>query len=400
MVLISDETRKDTQALLEMLIKERIERLFLPYVALQQLAQTSEASDLVPNSLREVITAGEQLQITPAIAGLFEKLENCVLHNDYGPSESHVVTAYTLTGPVSNWPLLPPIGRAISNTQIYILDKHLQVTPIGVPGELHIAGVSLARGYHYQPELTAEKFIPNPFSDDSEARLYKTGDLARYLPDGNIEFLGRIDSQVKIRGFRVEPGEIETVLGKNPAVHQTVVIAREDQPGSKRLVAYIVPDKDYSLTVSELFQFLREKLPDYMIPSTFMLLDALPLTPSGKIDRRSLPEPGMVRPELAQKYVPPRTPIEQQVADIWAEVLGLERIGIYDNFFELGGHSLMATQVISRLRKAFQSGILLRVLFEIPTVAGLAEFIEVFCSATETSDSESKDTEEFQEDIL
>ena len=267
-----------------------------------------------------------------------------------------------------------PIGRPIANTRIYILDRELQPVPVGVPGELHIGGDGLARGYLNRPDLTAEKFIADPFSGEPGARLYRTGDLARYRPDGNIEFLGRMDHQVKVRGFRIELGEIEAVLGQHPGLREAVVLAREDGPGDKRLVAYVVAHSGgASVAVSELRGFLGEKLPDYMIPSVFVFLDAMPLTPSGKVDRRGLPAPDAARPEGQEGYVAPRTPVEEALAGIWAEVLGLDRVGIHDNFFELGGHSLLATQVVSQARRLFQVELALRRLFEAPTVAGLVE---------------------------
>jgi acyl carrier protein len=206
--------------------------------------------------------------------------------------------------------------------------------------------------------------------------MYKTGDLARYLLDGNIEFLGRVDHQVKIRGFRVELGEIEAMLGHHSAVQETVVNVTEDSPGNKRLVAYIVPTREHTPTVTELQSFLKEKLPDYMIPSVFIFLNALPLTPNGKVDRKALPKPDQTRPELEEAFVAPRTPVEEVLAGIWAEVLRLDQVGIHDNFFELGGHSLLATQVISRIRESFQAEMPLRSLFERPTVAGLVERLE------------------------
>jgi acyl carrier protein len=242
----------------------------------------------------------------------------------------------------------------------------------------------LARSYLNRPELTAERFIPSPFSEESGARLYKTGDLARYLPDGNIEFLGRIDNQVKIRGFRIELGEIEAVLAQHPAVRNTVVLAREDpstvlgtclSASLRTLVAYVVSNQELSLSTSELLSFLKEKLPDYMIPSAFVMLDTLPLTPNGKVDRGALPAPDQSRPEQEVPFVPPHTPTEKTIAEIWAQVLKLDKVGIYDNFFDLGGHSLLATQVVSRIRSAFNLELPLRSLFEKPTVAGLAEAI-------------------------
>jgi amino acid adenylation domain-containing protein len=373
LVMVTEAVRQDGESLARYIAAKAIERLFLPFVALQHLAEAIRTQELRSISLKEVITAGEQLRVTQPIIRLFTQLKDCSLHNQYGPSESHVVTAFALVDTPDSWPTLPPIGRPIANTQIYLLDATLQPVPVGVPGELYIGGVSLAQGYLNRPDLTAEKFILHPFSSEPGERLYKTGDLARYLPDGNIEFLGRTDHQVKIRGFRVEPGEIEIVLGQHIAVQQAVVVAREDvSGGNKRLVAYVVSAQEQSPTVSELRNFLKEKLPDYMVPSAFVMLDTLPLTPNGKIDRRALPAPDTARPELERTYVAPRTLIEQTLTEIWTEVLRIEQVGIYDNFFELGGHSLLATQVISRVREAFQAEIPLRSLFEAPTVADLA----------------------------
>ncbi len=242
-----------------------------------------------------------------------------------------------------------------------------------MPGELHIGGVGLARGYLTLPDETAEKFIPDPFSPEPGARLYRTGDLARYLPDGSIEFLGRMDHQLKIRGFRIEPGEVEVVLGQHPAIREALVMAHEHAPGDKRLVAYVVTFPEARPTVSELRAHLKEKLPDYMVPSSLILLDELPLTPNGKVDRGALPAPEQSRPELEQAFVVPRTRLEELLAKMWAEVLGLERVGANDNFFELGGHSLLATQLISRVSEAFQTDLPLRIIFESSTVIGMAE---------------------------
>jgi acyl carrier protein len=236
--------------------------------------------------------------------------------------------------------------------------------------------MGLARGYLKRPELTAEKFIPNPFSDEPGARLYRTGDQVRYLPDGNLEFLGRLDDQVKLRGFRIELGEIEAVLGQHEAVEQAVVMTREDTPGNPYLVAYLVTPQDPAPASAELRQLLRATLPDYMVPATFVWLEALPLTLHGKVDRRALPAPERTRPELANAYVGARTPVEEKLTEIVAQLLGVEKVGIYDNFFELGGHSLLATQAMSRIRAVFEVTLSLRHLFETPTVAGLAERIE------------------------
>jgi acyl carrier protein len=256
------------------------------------------------------------------------------------------------------------------------LDRHLNPVPVGVCGELHIGGIGLARGYLNRADLTAEKFIPSPFSDHPGERLYRTGDLARYLPDGNIEFVGRLDSQVKIRGFRIELGEIEAAVAQHPNVQDVVAVAHQYALNDKRLVAYVVPRQAAAPTTGELHGFSKQRLPDYMVPSSFVLLDALPLTSTGKVDRRALRAPDQVRPELDRVFVAPRSPVENALATIWSEVLRVDRVGVHDNFFELGGHSLLATQVMSRVRKSFQVELPLCALFESPTVAGLAESVE------------------------
>ncbi|BAY23196.1 non-ribosomal peptide synthase [Calothrix sp. NIES-2100] len=288
--------------------------------------------------------------------------------NGYGPTEATVWS--TIAECSSHSTNKPPIGRPIANTQIYLLDQYLQPVPVGVPGELHIGGIGLARGYLNRPQLTQQKFIPHPFSNEPGARLYKTGDLARYLSDGNIEYLGRIDNQVKLRGFRIELGEIEALLSQHSGVIQNTIINREDIPGIQRLVAYTVPNPDQIPTISELRQFLKERLPEYMVPSAFVMLDTLPLTPNGKIDRRALPAPES-RPELAVNFVAPRTPQEEKLAAIWADVLRLQQVGIHDNFFEIGGDSILSLQIIAR---ANQAGIQLNIkqLFQHQTIAELA----------------------------
>jgi acyl carrier protein len=299
------------------------------------------------------------------------------LINAYGASEATIDSSYFESAAVTlSINGLVPIGRPFANTQIYILDSHLQPVPVGVAGELHIGGVGLAQGYLNQPKLTEQKFIPNPFSNEPGAHLYKTGDLARYQLDGNIEFLGRLDDQVKIRGFRIELGEIEAVLGQHPAVQETVVVVREDVPGNKRLVAYVVVNQVPAPRIPQLQQFLKQKLPEYMVPSAFVQLSALPLTPNGKIDRRALPAPDTTRPFGEGAYVGSQTPVEEMLAGIWAQVLEVKQVSIHDNFFELGGHSLLATQLISRLRDTFCVEFPLRGLFESPTVASLSERLE------------------------
>jgi amino acid adenylation domain-containing protein len=316
--------------------------------------------------------------------------------NGYGPTESTVIA--TVFQGFEGMDVLP-IGRPIDNTLLYILDRYLQPVPIGVPGELHIASVGLARGYLNCPDLTEEKFIPNPFSIEPGEYLYKTGDKARYLPDGNIEFLGRIDNQVKIRGFRIELGEVEAALASHPAIRETVVVAREDTPGNKRLVAYVVPkgeavQETVLPTINELRSFLKTKLPDYMVPGAFVFLETMPLTPNGKIDRRALPAPDSSLRELENNFVAPSTPTEETLAAIWAEVLGLQQVGIHDNFFELGGHSLLATSVISRIQEAFKIELPLRHLFEAPTIASLSQVIETVRQAGFIEQSSSSMTQD------
>jgi acyl carrier protein len=276
--------------------------------------------------------------------------------------------------PFERWPNLPPIGRPIANTEICILDSHLNPVPIGVVGEIYIGGVGLARGYLNQPELTAEKFITHSLDGAAAKRWYKTGDLARFLSDGNIECLGRMDNQAKIRGYRVELGEIESVLAQHPAIRHTVVLARENTAGDKRLVAYVVAPPD--TPPNELRSFLKQKLPEYMVPSALVFLNEVPLSANGKVDRKALPQPDQTRPELDEGFAAPRTPVEEILANVWASVLKLDKVGIHDNFFDLGGHSLMATRVVSRIREVIRIELPIRALFEMPTVATLSNLIE------------------------
>ena len=287
-------------------------------------------------NLRHVFCGGEALPVELQ-ERFFNRLNsNDVLHNVYGPTEASIdATFWTCKRGTTH--RIAPIGRPIANTQIYILDSYLQPVPLGVQGELHIGGVGLAQGYLNRPELSAEKFIPNPFSSEPGARLYKTGDLARYLPDGNIEFIGRIDQQLKIRGFRIELGEIEATLSQHPNIQQSVVIAREDVPGDQRLVAYIIPSQKQASTLNELRRFLKEKLPEYMVPSAFVMLETLPLNTNGKVDRRALPAPQQERPALEEPFVAPQDTLELQLTKIWEQVLSIQPIGVKDNFLSWGG---------------------------------------------------------------
>ncbi|HLK58301.1 MAG TPA: amino acid adenylation domain-containing protein [Chthonomonadaceae bacterium] len=370
-VLVSEDDRRDVSALLRVMDEERVERLFVPFAMLQHLGLALAGGAVTPRYLREVITAGEQLQMTSEVLTLMSHLPGAPLHNHYGPSETFAVAYYTLRGDPASWPFWPPIGRQALNVQIYLLDQNQQLVPFGVPGEIYVGGSGLARGYLNRPELTAERFVPDPFSGRPGARLYRTGDLARYLPDGNIEFLGRVDHQVKIRGFRVELGEIESVLRQNPRVREAAVIAREDSPGDRRLVAYVV-GTDPEVRAEELRERLREQLPGYMVPSAFVMMEALPLNANRKIDRKALPKPEVLESEQDASYAPPRNEVEEILAEIWGQALRLPQVGIHDSFFELGGHSLLATQVIARVREVFHVEIPLRDLFEFPTVALLS----------------------------
>jgi amino acid adenylation domain-containing protein len=324
--------------------------------------------------LRQLLAGGDVLSVSH-VQRFLDTVKNCQLINGYGPTEN---TTFTCCHHITA-PLVPgasiPIGRSISNTQTYILDPHLQPVPIGIPGELYIGGDGLARGYFNRPELTDERFIANPFTLNGE-KLYKSGDLARYLPSGEIEYLGRMDYQVKVSGFRIELGEIDTALLQYPEISEAVTIVRADPPDKKVLVSYFTATTDRSRTkiVSDLRQFLQQRLPDFMMPTSFMALATMPLTPTGKIDRQALPQPDFTA--ARELYVAPRTPIEQQVAEIWATLLKIDRVGIHDNFFELGGYSLVGIQMISRLRQVLQVEILMSNLFEFPTVAALAERIE------------------------
>jgi amino acid adenylation domain-containing protein len=321
--------------------------------------------------LRMVVCSGEALPFD--LQERFFASMSAELHNLYGPTEASVDVTFWKCERESRRRIVP-IGEPIANTQIYILDQQQRLVPAGIAGELHIGGAGLARGYLNRADLTAERFIPDSFSVTPGARLYKTGDLARYRAGGKIEYLGRLDHQIKIRGFRIELGEIEATLGRHPEVRETVVVANESASGEKRLAAYVVLSQETAVDISHLRSYLREQLPEYMVPSDFVLLDRLPLTPNGKVDRRALPAPERPLREV-ESYIAPRTPVEQMLAEIWTEVLRTERLGVHDNFFDAGGHSLLATQILSRVRHAFQVDISVREFFTEPTIDALAKTI-------------------------
>jgi amino acid adenylation domain-containing protein len=368
LVMARPDGHRDGAYLVEAIRRYQITTIQLVPSLLRLLLDEPGFSDC--RTLKRVFCGGEALS-----AELVERFSSCLdaeLINLYGPTEASIDATYWTNQDAPPMQKVP-IGRPISNMRVYLLDKSLEPVPVGVSTEVYISGRGLARGYLKRPELTAAQFVPDPFSGTPGGRLYKTGDLARYLPDGNIEYVGRLDDQVKLRGFRVELSEIETVLNEHPEVRESVVLVRESAPGDERLVAYVVPHQSPGPGVSELRDHLKVKLPDYMMPSAFMFLDALPLTPNGKIDRRALPAPGSARRETEEVSVAPRTAVEETIAAIWSAVLGTDQVGVYDNFFELGGHSLLATQVIGRLREVFPIELPLRTLFESPTVAALAE---------------------------
>ncbi len=362
---------QDSAYLLQLIEKQQITTLHFVPSMLQVFLEEPGLERC--RQLKRVICSGEALSFELQ-ERFFSRLD-AELHNLYGPTEAAVdVTCWDCRRKCDR--NIVPIGRPIANTQMYILDSQLQPVPIGVTGELYIGGVGLARGYLNRSELTAEKFIPSPFGSEQEARLYKTGDLARYLPDGSIEYLGRIDHQVKLRGFRIELGEIETVLRQHPRISDVVVLAREDAPGDKQLVAYAVKTEKKALSPKELRAYLREKLPDYMVPSAFVFLERLPLSPNGKLDRKALPPPDRVRPASKRPLIKPRNPQEQQLARLFAELLGLPQVGVDDNFFELGGHSISAVRLIARIREVVGVELPFRVMMETPTVAGLVSQIQ------------------------
>ena len=320
-----------------------------------------------------IVIGGEMLTFE-VLAPWRQKLPRTRFINEYGPTETVVgCCVYEVNAQTANGAGGVPIGRPITNTRLYVLDAGFEPAPIGVAGELYIGGFGLARGYLERPDLTAESFVPDPFSDERGARLYRTGDLARYLPDGNFDFLGRRDQQVKVRGYRIELGVIENVLARHHAVREAVVAVREDVPGDQRLVAYVVAQDDQAQSASILRDHLNEKLPDYMMPSAFVFLESLPLTANGKVDRRALPVPDGARPDSEAEYVAPGTPVEEVLAGIWSELLSLERVGVHDNFFVLGGHSLLATQLLARLLTLFKIELPLITVFQSPTIAEFAD---------------------------
>ncbi|WNG57420.1 amino acid adenylation domain-containing protein [Archangium gephyra] len=374
---VPKEVALDARALGEHLERTCINVLFITPALFNQVARERPQSFSV---LRQLLIGGEAAD-PRWVREVLQKGAPGKLMNAYGPTESTTFATWYHVRQVREGVTTIPIGGGLSNTTLYVLDRNGQPVPIGVPGELHIGGEGLAWGYLHRPELTAEKFVPHPFASQPGERLYRTGDMVRWLPEGNLDFVGRVDSQVKLRGFRIEPGEVESALVGYPGVGEAVVMVREDSPGDRRLVGYVVAREGQGLEVSELKAYLKDKLPDYMVPAALVKLDTLPLNPNGKVDRKALPVPDQVR--TSQGYVAPRNETERLLAQLWSEVLAAPRIGIHDNFFELGGHSLLATQALSRIRTAFEAELPLREFFESPTIAALALKLDVSLEASQ-----------------
>ncbi|MES2936776.1 MAG: non-ribosomal peptide synthase/polyketide synthase [Pseudomonadota bacterium] len=375
LLLVDAQRRQDMTALRAFISDAGIDRMFVPNAVLQQLSALPAPAGASPGRACEIVTAGEQLVMSDALVAYVRELGNAGIANQYGPTETHVVTQQLLRGDPAAWPAMPPIGRPIANARIHVLDAQLEPAPVGVTGELYIAGAALARGYLNRPALTAERFIPDPFSTQPGARMYRSGDLARYLPDGSIQYAGRADDQVKLRGFRIELGEIEAAFAAMPEVADVAVRLREDRPGDKRLVAYLAPQGGMQLPeATALRERLSATLPEYMVPSAIVAMQALPLNASGKIDRRALPAPEL--PSAGTEYIAPRNAMEQELAAIWREVLGVPKVGIHDSFFELGGHSFLATRLVAKVHQRLQAALPLAQLFTRPTIAGIAGWLQ------------------------
>ena len=363
--IAEERVRSDAKALRDWLVSQGITISFAATAMAESLMQLEWPET---TALRFLLTGADTLKQYPSSRLPF------VLVNNYGPTEATVVSTSGVVAPESSVNQPPSIGRPIDGVQIYILDDNRQTVSEGT-GEIYIGGASLARGYRNRPDLTAERFVPNPFRAEPGARLYRTGDLARWLPDGQIAFLGRVDEQVKIRGYRVEPSEIATVLGQHVDVRTSVVVAREDVPGDKELVAYVVLSSGAKLNASDLRDHLRQRLPDYMVPGEFISIESVPVTANGKVDRAALPSPNGSRTH-GEAYVGPRTAVEEELVKILAPLLKLDRVGVNDNFFLLGGHSLLGTQLIARISETFGVDLTLLKLFDHPTVAEMSSEIE------------------------
>ncbi|MBN1654178.1 MAG: amino acid adenylation domain-containing protein [Deltaproteobacteria bacterium] len=385
LVLLPEEHRRDPFQLLSDLNRHAIERVFLPFVALRQLAKAAEQVGVVPTRLKEVITAGEALQIDQTISRFFSAIDDCVLYNQYGPSETHVVTQHRLRGKPDAWPALPPIGRPIDNVEIYILNERMVPVGIGEIGELYLGGACVSRGYLNRPQETAARFVAVAIDHRDVGLFYRSGDQARYRDDGEIAFVGRSDDQVKIRGYRIEPGEIEATLHSLEDVKQAAVVVREYANGDRRICAYISPADGRAASELALRQALSSRLPDYMIPTSITMVDRLPLTASGKVDRRALRDREPRTLQARQSLVLPRSPLETQLVEAWRETLKSEHVSIGDDFFKLGGNSLLLMELMTAVKE--RSGYLLSIaeLLRYPTIEGLAAYLQAG-SAVKASD--------------
>ncbi|HBF79201.1 MAG TPA: hypothetical protein DD420_04485 [Streptomyces sp.] len=373
LVLVDEETRRDPHLLLDLLAAERVERVYLSPGQLDQLA-LAFVERPVDLALRHLSVGGEALRLSAETRAFLAALDRVVLENQYGPSETHHATSTLLAGDPNQWPDAPPIGRPLPATRAYLLDSRLNPVPPGATGELYLSGDGVARGYHRNAALTAQRFVADPHRPG--ARMYRTGDLARRTIEGTLTYLGRTDDQIKIRGHRIEPAEIETALVGHASVARAVVVAREDGPGQRRLVAYVVPaDSEGAARIdgAVLRDHLARRLPDYMVPAQCVAVGALPLNVNGKVDVRALPAPQPMAQDMAQE---PRSVREQLLSELFAEVVGVPRAGIHSSFFDLGGHSLLATRLISRIRATLGVDVPVRRLFDSPTVAGLAASLD------------------------
>ncbi|MEV8516964.1 amino acid adenylation domain-containing protein [Dactylosporangium sp. NPDC051484] len=371
--IVDEETRRDPFAFARWLEHERVNVLFAPNLVIESVLAAASQQGLSLPDLTDIAQAGEQLVISEEFARFFQRDPRRRLHNHYGPTETGVVTSYPLREDRAAWPVHPPIGRPVGGSRVYVLDAALRAVPQGARGELYLAGDCLARGYLNRGGLTADRFLPDPFGP-AGSRMYRSGDVVRWSNDGQLEYLGRADHQVKIRGYRIELEEIEAGLIRHPQVREAAVVVRDDVDGDRRLVAYLVASGTTAPTASQLRTYLGDIVPSYMVPAHYVTIEALPLTRNGKLDRAALPAPVLHR-EVDEAYVAPRTPEEELISGVWAQVLGLARVGVHDNFFELGGHSLLATRVTARLRQAAGRALPLWTIFQSPTVATLAEHL-------------------------